>query len=137
MSISYLTQGYYIASMYSDIIFQILLSCSRLMTLHHVTCHVTAVLHASSLSKKKKKKKKRNIKSKNLNKRKRKLLVFKVFHNNFSCPCGLYLIESRRHILHKYRRFNEYWNLRRDLISYFIMFLKLNLNVFVFINTIT
>ena len=37
----------------------------------------------------------------------------------FECPCGLYPIESRQHILHKYKRFNNYWNPRRDLIYYF------------------
>ena len=71
----------------SDIIFQILLSCFRSMMSHHVTCHVTAMSHASSLSIKKKKKKekeiqkKRNIKSRKINKRKRKMLVSKSFHN--------------------------------------------------------
>ena len=30
----------------------------------------------------------------------------------FKCPCGLYPIESCRHILHDCRRFNGYWNLR-------------------------
>ena len=56
---------------------------------------------------------------------------------DFSCLCKLYSIESRRHILHKCRRFNEYWNPRRDLISHFIIFLKLNSNVFAFPNPIT
>ena len=46
----------------------------------HVTCHVTAVSHASSSSKIKKENK-INIKSETLNKRKEKLLVSKVFHN--------------------------------------------------------
>jgi len=50
------------------------------MTLHHVTCHVTAMSHASSSSKIKKKRKE-NIKSEILDKRKEKLLVSKVFHN--------------------------------------------------------
>ena len=27
---------------------------------------------------------------------------------DFSCPCGLYSIESKQHILHEYKRFNEY-----------------------------
>jgi len=30
----------------------------------------------------------------------------------FKCPCGNYPLESRRHILHDYMRFNGYWNLR-------------------------
>ena len=53
------------------------------MMSHHVTCHVTAVSHTSSLSKRKSKGKenKINIKLEKLNKRKEKLLVSKVFHN--------------------------------------------------------
>jgi len=58
------------------------------MTSHHVTCHVTAMSHASSLSLKRKRKrkrkkiqKKRNIKSRKIDKRKRKMLVSKAFHN--------------------------------------------------------
>ena len=45
------TQGYHVVYMYSNIIFQILPPCSRPMMLHHVTCHVTAISYASSLSK--------------------------------------------------------------------------------------
>ena len=50
----------------------------------HVTCHVTAISHASLSSKRKSKEKenKINIKSEKLNKRKEKLSVFKAFHNN-------------------------------------------------------
>ena len=47
----------------------------------------------------------------------------KFFPNkDFSCLCGLYPIETRQHILHEYRRFNKYWNLRRNSIAYFIQF---------------
>jgi len=54
-----------------DVIFQILLPCSRPIILHHVTCHVTAMSHASSLSIKEKEiQKKRNIKSRKINKKK-------------------------------------------------------------------
>jgi len=52
--------------------------------LHHVTCHVAAMSHASSSSKKKKEKKiwkKKNIKSRKIDKRKRKRLVSKAFYN--------------------------------------------------------
>ena len=28
----------------------------------------------------------------------------------FKCPCGIYSIELRQHILHECRRFNKYWN---------------------------
>ena len=50
----------------------------------------------------------------------------------FKCPCGLYSIESRRHILHDCGRFNGYWNLRRDSLSHFVMFLETNLGTFTF-----
>ena len=56
---------------------------------------------------------------------------------NFSCLCGLYLIQSRRYILYKYKRFNKYWNPKRDSISHFIIFLELNPNIFVFIISIS
>ena len=46
----------------------------------YVTCHVTAISHASSSSMKEKEiQKKRNIKSRKIDKR--KMLAFKVFHN--------------------------------------------------------
>jgi len=54
----------------------------------------------------------------------------------FKCPCSLYPIESRHHILHKCQRFNNYWNLRRDLLSHFIFFLKFNSSTFAFNNAI-
>jgi len=53
---------------------------------------------------------------------------------DFSCLCGSYPIESRHHILHECRRFNNYWNPRRDLISYFVLFLEFNLGAFAFRN---
>ena len=53
MSVSFLTQGYHVVYMCPNAIFQILLLHSRPMTSHHVTCHVTAVSCASSLSKSK------------------------------------------------------------------------------------
>ena len=51
---------------------------------------------------------------------------------NFSCPCNNYPIESRRHILHKCKRFNGYWNPRRDTLKHFVMFLIANLDAFTF-----
>jgi len=51
---------------------------------------------------------------------------------DFACPCNNYPIESRRHILHDCRRFNGYWNPRRDMLKHFIMFLTFNLNAFTF-----
>ena len=53
-------------------------------------------------------------------------------NKDFICPCNDYPIESRRHILHKCRRFNEYWNPRRDSLNHFIMFLITNPNAFTF-----
>jgi len=55
-------------------------------------------------------------------------------NEEFGCPCGQYPIELRRHILHECRRYNEYWNLRRDSIGHFVMFLEHNPNVFAFSN---
>ena len=80
MSASFPTQGYHVVYMCPDIIFQIFPLCSRLMTSHHVTCHVTAMSCASSLSLKgkiKRNSKKRNIKSRKIDKRERKMLVSK------------------------------------------------------------
>ena len=54
----------------------------------------------------------------------------------FKCLCSQYPIESRQYILHKCGRFNGYWNLRRDLLSHFVMFLEFNLNAFSFCNSI-
>jgi len=56
------------------------------MMSHHVTCHATAMSHASSSLLKEKEKeiqKKRNIKSRKIDKRKRKMLVSKAFHNTY------------------------------------------------------
>ena len=60
MFASCLTQGHYVYTICSDIIFQIFLPCSRPMTSHHVTFHVTAMSHAPSLLIKRK----RNLKEK-------------------------------------------------------------------------
>ena len=51
---------------------------------------------------------------------------------DFTCPYNNYPIETRRHILHDCRRFNGYWNLRRDTLKYFVMFLIFNPNAFAF-----
>ena len=53
---------------------------------------------------------------------------------DFSCLYGSYSIESRCHILYKCRRFNNYWNSRRDSISHFVLFLEFNLSAFAFCN---
>ena len=53
----------------------------------------------------------------------------------FRYPCGLYSIESRCHILHECKRFNRYWNLRRDFLCHFVMFLEANPSAFIFIDS--
>ena len=59
----------------------------------------------------------------------------RFFHSlDFSCPCNNYPIELRRYILHEYKRFNRYWNPRRDALNYFVMFLTANPNAFAFTN---
>ena len=55
-------------------------------------------------------------------------------YKDFSCLCNNYPIESRRHILHEYKRFNGYWNPKKDSLSHFIMFLVANPNAFTFTN---
>ena len=55
-------------------------------------------------------------------------------NKDFSCPCNNYPIESRRHILYECKRFNRYWNPRRDSLSHFVMFLVANPNAFAFTN---
>ena len=55
---------------------------------------------------------------------------------DFSYSCGIYPIKLKCHILHECKRFNNYWNPRRDSISYFVLFLEFNLGVFVFHNTL-
>ena len=48
----------------------------------------------------------------------------------FACPYSSYPIESRQHILHECKRFDNYWNPRRDSITHFTLFLKYNSNAF-------
>jgi len=50
----------------------------------------------------------------------------------FKCSCSLYPIESRHHILYECGRFNSYWNLRRDSLGHFVMFLETNPSAFTF-----
>ena len=51
---------------------------------------------------------------------------------NFLCLCGVYLIETQQHILYKCKRFNNYWNLSRNSIGHFMIFLELNSGAFSF-----
>jgi len=53
-------------------------------------------------------------------------------NEDFKYLCNDYPIESRRHILHECKRFNSYWNPRRDSLNHFIMFLIFNPNAFTF-----
>ena len=55
-------------------------------------------------------------------------------NGDFKCPCNNYSIELKRHILHECSRFNGYWNLRRDSLNHFTMFLITNPNIFTFID---
>ena len=55
---------------------------------------------------------------------------------DFKCPCGLYPIETRRHILYKCMRHNRYWNPRRDSLYHFVMFLSANPLAFAFIDNL-
>ena len=79
MSASFPTQGYHVYFMCSDVIFYTLLLCSRLMTSHHVTCHVTSLSHAflHCLSQENKIKRKRKVKSKIKEKKIKNYLVSK------------------------------------------------------------
>jgi len=56
---------------------------------------------------------------------------------DFSCLYSYYLIETRGYILYECRRFNNYWNLRKDTISQFISFLEFHPNAFSFGESIT
>jgi len=55
---------------------------------------------------------------------------------DFKYPYSHYPIESRCHILYKCQRFNNYWNLRKDFLSHFILFLEFNSSAFAFNNAI-
>ena len=74
MSASFSTQGYHIVYICLDVIFQIFPPCSRPMTSHHVTCHVTAVSHASLLSKIKVKEKENQYKIRKIKEKKNKIV---------------------------------------------------------------
>jgi len=37
----------------------------------------------------------------------------------FACSYDIYSIKSKYYILYEYKKFNNYWNLRRDFIGYF------------------
>ena len=55
----------------------------------------------------------------------------------FAYLCGVYSIELRYHILYEYKRFNNYWNLRRNSIGHFSQFFIFNSKAFSFEDSIT
>ena len=40
------------------------------------------------------------------------------------CPCGDYSTETRRHILHKCKKYNNYRNPKKNTLAHFILFLE-------------
>jgi len=57
-------------TIYPDVIFQILLPCSRPMTSYHVTCHVTSISYAFSSSKEKRNSKEKKYKIRKIKEKK-------------------------------------------------------------------
>ena len=45
---------------------------------------------------------------------------------NFNCLCRSYPIESRCHILHKCRRYNNYWNHNRESLNHLSLWIILS-----------
>jgi len=58
-------------------------------------------------------------------------------HEDFKCLCSSYPIETRHYILHECKRYNNYWNPRRDTIGHFTLFLVYNSNAFSFGKSVT
>ena len=56
---------------------------------------------------------------------------------DFACSYSVYPIETRRHILYKCRRYNGYWNPRKNTLAHFILFLEFNSSTFSFGKSIT
>jgi len=56
---------------------------------------------------------------------------------DFKCPYRTYPIETRHHILFDCKRYNEYWNPKRNTISHFTLFLEFNNSAFSFEKSIT
>ena len=56
---------------------------------------------------------------------------------NFNCLCRSYPIESRCHILHKCRRYNNYWNHNRESLNHFVTSLEFNPRAYSFHEGIT
>ena len=65
-------------------------------------------------------------------------MIYKNFILDLDKRCNSqYPIETRQHILHEYRRFNNYWNLRWNTLAYFTLFLEFNSSAFSFGESIT
>ena len=56
---------------------------------------------------------------------------------NFNCLYKLYPIKSRCYILYKCRKYNNYLNLSRESLNYFITFLEFHSGAFSFYEGIT
>jgi len=56
---------------------------------------------------------------------------------DFKCPCGNHLIETRHHIFYNCKRYNKYWNPRRNMIGHFTLFLEYKSSAFSFGESIT
>jgi len=56
---------------------------------------------------------------------------------NFDYLYRLYPIKSRCYILYKCKKYNNYWNISRESLNYFITFLEFNSGVFFFYEGIT
>jgi len=61
------------------------------MTSHHVTCHVTAVSHASLSSKRKVKEKENQYKIRKIKEKKNKIFSVQASHNNQNLISSKYL----------------------------------------------
>ena len=55
----------------------------------------------------------------------------------FKCLYRTYPIETKHYALFDHKRYNKYWNPRRDTISHFILFLEFNSSAFSFGESIT
>ena len=51
---------------------------------------------------------------------------------NFKYSYSNYLIKTRHHIFYNYKRYNKYWNQRKNTISHFTLFLEFNSSAFLF-----
>jgi len=56
---------------------------------------------------------------------------------SFKCLCRSYLTKSRCYILHKCRRYKNYWNSNRESLKNFVVFLEFNPGAFSFHKDIT